>query len=99
MPPIPTDQKSRYGDGRPPNLASVSADGNATVEAHGPRRPPQQVAYSIETVSKTTGVGRTTIFAEIKLGRLRARKLGRRTIILDEDLRAWLANLPEREAA
>jgi len=27
------------------------------------------------------------------------KKLGRRTIILDEDLRAWLANLPEREAA
>jgi hypothetical protein len=34
------------------------------------------------------------IYQEIQTGRLRARKLGRRTLILAADLSAWLANLP-----
>jgi excisionase family DNA binding protein len=34
------------------------------------------------------------IYQEIQAGRLRARKLGRRTLILAADLSAWLANLP-----
>ena len=37
---------------------------------------------------------RSMIYQEIQSGRLRARKLGRRTLILAADLSAWLANLP-----
>jgi len=39
-------------------------------------------------------MGATKAYEEIKAGRLVARKVGRRTIILDEDLKAWLDALP-----
>lgn len=42
-----------------------------------------------------TGFGQTTIYAEIKTGKLRARKLGARTFITIDDLRAWLDGKPE----
>lgn len=52
------------------------------------------VAYTVEMAAKAATVGRTTIYEAIGAGALKARKLGRRTVILDEDLRAWLASLP-----
>ena len=57
------------------------------------------LAHTIEDAAKITTCGRTSIYQAIKEGGLKARKFGRRTIILDEDLRAWLASLPLREAA
>ncbi len=51
-------------------------------------------AYSIRDVCDLTSAGRTAIYAEIKLGRLIARKVGRRTIILESELKAWLAARP-----
>jgi hypothetical protein len=54
----------------------------------------QKLAFSINDVVAVSGVGRTLVFAEIKLGRLVARKCGRRTIILQTDLRDWLNSLP-----
>ena len=53
-------------------------------------------AHSIEDITWLANCGRTTIYAAIKSGTLKARKIGRRTIILDEDLRGWLASLPTR---
>jgi excisionase family DNA binding protein len=53
-----------------------------------------RIAHSIEDVARVTSCGRTIIYEEIKAGRLMARKLGRRTVVLDSDLQAWLANLP-----
>jgi uncharacterized protein (DUF2336 family) len=50
-----------------------------------------KLAFSISEVVRTSGVGRTLVFAEIKAGRLIARKCGRRTVILSEDLRRWLS--------
>ena len=52
------------------------------------------VAYSVEGVTKIVPCGKTTIFAAIKSGDLQARKMGRRTVILEQDLRAWLLSLP-----
>lgn len=52
-----------------------------------------QLAYSIEETARITSLGRTALYDEIKAGRLKARKAGRRTVILDSDLRAWLASL------
>ena len=59
----------------------------------------EKLAHSVEDAARITTCGRTSIFQAIKEGSLQARKFGRRTVILDEDLRAWLAALPKREAA
>jgi excisionase family DNA binding protein len=53
------------------------------------------LAYSIKTASQKADVGRSKIYEEIKAGRLRAVKLGARTLIKHNDLVAWLETLPE----
>ncbi|MFN3890640.1 MAG: helix-turn-helix domain-containing protein [Beijerinckiaceae bacterium] len=53
-----------------------------------------KLACSPEEAAYKAGVGRTTIFAEMKAGRLPRRKAGRRTIILIDDLVHWLKSLP-----
>ena len=57
------------------------------------------IAYSIADAAKAAGVGRTLIYQEIKAGRLRVRKCGKRTIIPADDLRAWLNKLPTNTKA
>jgi hypothetical protein len=57
------------------------------------------LAHTIEGTARNSKYGRTLLYAEIKAGNLKARKIGRRTIILDEDLRRWLPSLPMREVA
>jgi excisionase family DNA binding protein len=52
------------------------------------------LTYSVADAAKASGIGRTVLYEEIKAGRLQARKLGRRTLILAEDLQRWLAALP-----
>lgn len=54
----------------------------------------EPIAYSVEETRKVTGIGRTAIYEEIKAGRLRAVKRGRRTLILADDIRRWLEALP-----
>jgi excisionase family DNA binding protein len=51
-------------------------------------------AMSVDEAAKVIGVGRTILFAEIRSGRLTARKCGRRTLITADDLDAWLQALP-----
>jgi len=51
-------------------------------------------AVSIAEASAISGVGRTRLYAEIAKGNLRVRKLGRRSLILLSDLKAFLASLP-----
>ncbi len=57
------------------------------------------LAHSPRDAAKAANIGPTKLYAEIKDGRLKARKIGRRTIILDEDLRAYLRSLPVRLVA
>jgi excisionase family DNA binding protein len=52
------------------------------------------VAHRVKEVAQLARVGRTLIYDEIKHGRLVARKVGRRTVILRSDLEAWLNTLP-----
>lgn len=48
---------------------------------------------SVKDIVQAAGVSRTTIYKEIKLGRLKITKIGRRSVILPENFKAWLAHL------
>jgi excisionase family DNA binding protein len=51
-------------------------------------------AHTIAEACALTGLGRDGVYAAIRDGRLIARKLGRRTVIIDDELRQFLAGLP-----
>ena len=55
----------------------------------------QRVSYSLDEAAKAAGIGLTKLREEIAAKRLRARKLGSRTIITREDLVEWAARLPD----
>jgi hypothetical protein len=55
----------------------------------------EQQAYSVEGFAARHNIGRTTVYGEIKEGRLIARKVRGRTIITAEDAHAWRASLPK----
>ena len=56
-----------------------------------------RTAYSVAEVMAQSGLGRDTIYKEIHKGQLKARKSGRRTIVLASDLQAFLEALPVME--
>jgi len=51
-------------------------------------------AFSVEEFSKRSGLKTRFLYREIQRGRLRARKAGRRTIIMTDDGRTYLHDLP-----
>ncbi len=57
-----------------------------------------KLAYSPKQASEATGLGRTAIFQALREGRLERRKVGRRTVIPADSLRAFLAGLPSPNA-
>jgi len=59
--------------------------------------PRSRIAFSIAESMALAGVGRDSIYRAIRAGRLPARKLGRRTIILAGDLQQFLESLPKME--
>lgn len=80
---------------------STSADGvrnREPIEAEPSgvipmKRSAEQLAYSIKAAAIVTSVSTTTIKQEIASGRLRARKAGRRTLVVREELERWLRAL------
>jgi excisionase family DNA binding protein len=55
---------------------------------------PHRLSLSPEEASALTGIGMTSIRQAAANGALKARKLGTRTIILQDDLRDWLKAMP-----
>lgn len=53
-------------------------------------------ALSIAETTRILGIGRSTLYNLIKDGRLPVRKLGKRTLILREDLNKFVASLPAK---
>jgi excisionase family DNA binding protein len=58
----------------------------------------ERLAYSPDEAAKASGQGRTKVFQDIKTGKLRAVKNGRRTLILRPDLEEYLRSMPPRAA-
>ena len=54
---------------------------------------PQKLAYSIPEFLAVVPIGRTKLYEELKAGRLRAVKVGKRTLILITEAERWLATL------
>ena len=48
------------------------------------------IVVSINEAARALGLGRTSIYALINEGRLEARKLGRRTLVTTESIRALI---------
>ncbi len=55
---------------------------------------PARRARTVKQFRADYGVGKTLTYAEIKAGRLRAVKVGTRTLILHGDSEAWARSLP-----
>lgn len=60
------------------------------------QQTPIAIGYTMEEAAEAVSVGRTRIYAAVKNGSLKARKFGRRTIILREDLETFARNLPSK---
>jgi hypothetical protein len=63
-------------------------------KAFKPIAEPSALAFSLAEVVQISGLGRTLLFGEIRDGRLVARKCGRRTVVLKDDLLVWLRAMP-----
>jgi hypothetical protein len=67
---------------------------NRKISDREEQRRARQPAMSIARFSEDYAIGRTKAYEELKSGRLRGRKIGKRTIISQDDAEAWLQQLP-----
>lgn len=78
-----------------PNFASSDVDPSLLAKN---RELPlgDSLAYSVKEAVKVSGVGRSKIYEAMRSKELRAKKHGKRTLILAHDLAAWLDELPSK---
>lgn len=53
----------------------------------------QRLAHTIPQAAEIANSSRTQLYADIKAGKLRKAKQGRKTLILDDELRRYLRSL------
>lgn len=56
---------------------------------------PEPLAYSVKDALTMIPCGTTHLYQEIAAGRIEARKMGKKTLIPAESLRAYLESLPK----
>ena len=52
------------------------------------------IAYSVNDFCKRSGICRTRFYEEVKLGRIKIRKCGKRTLVPASEFHDWLNRLP-----
>jgi hypothetical protein len=78
----------------PADHGEITMDVLQTISKVEQQRRALQRAMNIAQFCQRYGIGRTTAYAEIKQKRLRGRKIGKRTIITEDDAEDWLRRLP-----
>jgi excisionase family DNA binding protein len=53
-----------------------------------------RIGYSIEEFADLIGIGRSAVYKALRSGMLPARKIGKRTIIMAEDVEKYLTRVP-----
>ncbi len=56
-----------------------------------------KLSYGPVSAASIAGIGLTKLYEEIKAGRLKAKKFGKRTLVTAAALEDWLNNLPDYE--
>ncbi len=54
-----------------------------------------KLLFSVKEFCQMVGIGRTTFYQELKNGRIRAKKLGRSTLIPKSELERFIKELPD----
>jgi hypothetical protein len=54
-----------------------------------------KLGYSVDSLAKAADSSRSVVYEELAAGRLKAKKLGARTIIPADEARRWLQSLPD----
>ena len=60
---------------------------------------PHKLAMTVAEAVAYSGIGRTKLYDLVKLGQLTPKKLGTRTLILTEELDAYVRSLPDMKSA
>jgi excisionase family DNA binding protein len=75
-------------------MATMKSDDLSPVATASATSPSAKRAFSIAEFCEKYGICRTKAYEEIKAGRLRVVKVGRRSLIKGTDAELWLAALP-----
>lgn len=54
-----------------------------------------KIAFTVEEFCTAYAIGRSYAYQEIKAGKLRTKKAGKRTLILRADAETWVLGLPD----
>jgi excisionase family DNA binding protein len=56
-------------------------------------------AFAVREFCARYGICRQTFYDEVRRGRIKAKKLGKKTVILRSDAEAWASSLPSLDLA